>query len=772
MLHSQYLRVGANVEIPELLGFVPAGNQTFIVKGVFAGGMGVCVHLRHVGSGTEYALKGVLPDHIDDQATVDRFLDELQVWLAASSCSLIAEAIAVVRINETPCVLATWMPHGDLAHALPRLGKKEKIETLLRMVRGLSWVQNNLGVIHRDLKPSNVLLDGNDLGYVADWGLARPTGLVMRNLKKSLDAQSFDRPDRTQVGSFLGTVMYAAPEQIMGNSHIDHRADIYALGCMMFEFETGSPPFDGKTLNEVVQRQLQEKPQKLGGWFKRTELGLERVISRCLEKKPTDRFSTYEDLEGALIDIADHQGVRLDRCVLRTRYVTSPIGTGQIKQDALIVGKSVKATTDLILIEADAIAQFLEESSNLMALGRYVEAQKLLHPYVAHDQLPVGQGWMPPHSIALNYALCHIKTGRSHEIVKLFQQLDCVGDKPPEFYVNYSLLMLTASSWKESAEICWRGLSAYPRDPDIQGNLTIALANGGDIDGAADSAMQRIKIRRDIHAIEEAAGVLQRQAIQKRDTDLPRAIEIAKLVGDLIKEGMALSPRHYLLRIKEIQLRRFAYDERAVLAIAQEMIDSDECPLTFRQMALCEMIEKLSEGKSFEAALDLIQRAGQSDPARLQAVKMRTLARHRMIGKETQNGKRVVIAEVRDYFLQLQPSGYFRDPVMAAEMQDWFEDAKSATQILQEHLSESPHDWEGIKLLAMIHLRQGCNAQAVDIAQLLVKNAPWRAESYDWLAHVAKQSCRQEIAMSAVARGNEIFEKENQLYSELRACLD
>lgn len=84
-------------------------------------------------------------------------------------CSLVAEAIAVVRTNETPCVLGIWMQKGDLAHALPNLSPRQKLEALIRMVRGLSWVRENLGIIHRDLKPANVLLDQDGLAYLADW---------------------------------------------------------------------------------------------------------------------------------------------------------------------------------------------------------------------------------------------------------------------------------------------------------------------------------------------------------------------------------------------------------------------------------------------------------------------------------------------------------------------------------------------------------------------------------------------------------------------------
>jgi tetratricopeptide (TPR) repeat protein len=772
MLHSQYLRQGAIVEIPELMGYIAKGGTTFEVKGVFAGGMGVCVYLRHADTGTEYALKGVRPDHIDSQSTVDRFLDELQVWLSASACSLIAEAIAVVKVNETPCVLATWMPNGDLARALPRLDKTAKIETLLRLVRGLSWVKESLGVIHRDLKPPNILLDRDDLAYVADWGLARPIGLEMKRVRDSMNGQSLDRPDRTQAGSFLGTVTYAAPEQIMGEAHIDHRADIYALGCMMYEFETGTPPFIGKTINEIARKHIIEPPKKLGGWFKNTDLGLERVIARCLEKKPGDRFATYEDLEGELLAIACRHEVRMDRCELGLRYERTVLGKGHLKQDEIIRQEVAKAAGDFVVVEAESIEPFLEEARNLMAMSRYVEAEALLRPHAHSHQTCSGGSWLPAHSVTLNYALCLLKIRRLGDADHFLHELERVGNKPAEFYVNMSLSHLMSQRWNDAIEVCRLGLSAFPSDPDIQGNLTLSLANSGDIDMAAESAIKRIKLRRDIHALEEGAAVLQRQARAKRDFDLPRAIDIAKIAGDLLKEGIELNPRHYPLHLKLIQLRRFAYDESAVLTLSQGMIDSDNCPPIYRQLAFAEMVEKLSEGKSYQAALDLIQRSNQGSAERLMTVKMRILARHRMIGKETQDGKRVDIPEVREFFLSPSGAGHYRDPVIAAEIQDWMGDSKGAMTTLEGHLSENPNDWDGIKLMAMIYLRQGYNYQAVNIAQSLVKRAPWRAESYDVLSYVAAKASRQDIADSAKKKGDEVFQKEDQLYTSLRAQLD
>lgn len=159
MFHPQYLRKGSEIELPELSGHVPYGSPTFVVLDVHAGGMGFCVRLGHVQTHRQYALKHVHPDRIGDRESLDRFYDELQIWLSASMCSLVAEALAVVRINETPCVLSPWMQQGNLAHALPILSPQQKFEALVRIVRGLSWVHKNLATIHRDLKPTNILLD-------------------------------------------------------------------------------------------------------------------------------------------------------------------------------------------------------------------------------------------------------------------------------------------------------------------------------------------------------------------------------------------------------------------------------------------------------------------------------------------------------------------------------------------------------------------------------------------------------------------------------------
>jgi serine/threonine protein kinase len=727
MLHPKYLREGAQVEIPELSGYVLKGSPLFKVLGIHAGGMGICLHLNHNETGFQYALKGIRPDYMDDQSSIDRFFDELQVWLSASMCSLISKAIAIVRINETPCALAAWMQNGDLTYTLPILTPCQKIEVLIRMVRGLSWVHKNIGVIHRDLKPANVLFDQDNLAYIADWGLARPVGNIMSNVRASLNDRTLERPDRTQAGSFMGTVTYAAPEQILGAPDIDHRADIYAIGCMMYEFETGAPPFTGQTITEIARQHINKLPPKLGGLFKRTELGIDKVVAKCLEKRPTARPQTYEELEEILLRLGGRHGVDLNRCMVKIRYERSQLGKGHLEQNKLLKKTPIQnATTGFSVVEFDDIAPFVEEAINLMALSRYSEAEQILRPHFIPEAIGFADNWAPFHTAAVNYALCLIKLGRLEDAEKVFLRLDHNKEKPAEFYANYSLVLLSSKKWQESADVCSRGLKHFPNDPDIQGNLTIALGNIGDLDRAKESAIKRLKLRRDIHSIEEAASVLYRLARRKRDVDLPEAVSSAKIAGDLIKEGLTINPRHYPFRIQEIQLRRFAYDEERVLTLCQAMIDSDACPVPYRQIAFAEMIEKLAEGKFFNTALEMIQKVGNNLSERVLSVKMRILARHYMIGKENAKGQRVIIPEVREYYIGTNSNSTEIDTVIVAEILEWLNDPMAAVETLEKHLSKDPTDWDGVRIMALIQLRMGKHDDALHFAKSLATLAPWR----------------------------------------------
>lgn len=385
MLHPKYLREGLQVRLPEVSVGIGLQDSEFTVRGVHFGGTGQCLHLIHQRTESEFALKSVRPDLIGETAASSRFYDELRVWLSASACNLVVEAIAVVRIDNMPAVVARWMSGGDLSTHLARMGTPAKLEILLRVVRALSWAQRNLGVIHRDLKPGNILLDADGLAFVGDWGLARPAVAAVRAIAAQQEKCALDRPDRTQTGAFVGTILYAAPEQIVGLEGIDHRADIYSLGCLMYEMETGRPPFLAESAAQIAALHLAAKPPAVGGLLSRGVLGLSKTIVACLAKEPRARPQSYHELESAVLKAMALHGGDSRRCPVQIRYERTILGQGHEQQSRLLDKTFAGSSSTLAVVEFEEIYKYLQEASNLMGIARYREAAELLRPLVIQD---------------------------------------------------------------------------------------------------------------------------------------------------------------------------------------------------------------------------------------------------------------------------------------------------------------------------------------------------------------------------------------------------
>jgi predicted nucleic acid-binding Zn ribbon protein len=142
------------------------------------------------------------------------------------------------------------------------------------------------GIIHRDVKPQNILIDRNGYAKVTDFGIA--TG-----------------PDWTRVtraGSVIGSARYMSPEQVRSKP-VDGRSDIYSLGVVMYEMLTGHPPFDGTNMPEIARMHLNATPPPISDVRANLPAGLEKVVMRCLEKSPEDRFASMDELLGALVGL-------------------------------------------------------------------------------------------------------------------------------------------------------------------------------------------------------------------------------------------------------------------------------------------------------------------------------------------------------------------------------------------------------------------------------------------------------------------------------------
>jgi len=183
------------------------------------------------------------------------------------------------------------------AGALP---VRTAVDLAVQMAHGLAAAHEK-GIVHRDLKPENVFVTRDGHVKILDFGLAKlvesPLGAA-----RAADASTF--ADGTRVGMVLGTVGYMAPEQARGQV-VDHRADIFALGCVLYEMISGRRAFAGATAADTLTAILAKDPAPLGGVGVSLPAGLQGIVRRSLEKRPEDRFSSAHDLALALTAVAE-----------------------------------------------------------------------------------------------------------------------------------------------------------------------------------------------------------------------------------------------------------------------------------------------------------------------------------------------------------------------------------------------------------------------------------------------------------------------------------
>ncbi len=210
--------------------------------------------------------------------------------------------IRVLEIIEDDGVMGMvmdWVQGPDLADYLKKrtapLTSNDLELLFLPVLRALDFAHKK-GVIHRDLKPANVLVDlssGTPIPKVMDFGIA-----------KSLE----DEGQQTKTNALLGTPHYIAPEQANSSKHVDHRADIYSLGVMLYEMLCGRQPFAGRDLLQLITAHLLEPPPPMRDWGVRVAPALEAIAQKALAKSPNERFESCQAFEQALQKVLAQHG--------------------------------------------------------------------------------------------------------------------------------------------------------------------------------------------------------------------------------------------------------------------------------------------------------------------------------------------------------------------------------------------------------------------------------------------------------------------------------
>ncbi len=281
------------------------------------GGMGVVVCATHMQLDQLVAIKFLLPEGLAKPEVVGRFAREARAAAKIRS-EHVARVIDVSALeNGAPYMVMEYLEGRDLADTLLErrtLPVDEATTYILQACEAIAEA-HVAGIVHRDLKPANLFLatraDHSRTVKVLDFGISKMNDLGGKDFAL------------TKTATILGSPLYMSPEQLGGAKDLDQRADIWALGVILYELTTGEVPFGGESLSELIVSVLQRTPTSMCSLRPEIPPAFEAVVLRCLAKDRAGRFANVAELAGAL------QSFSRDQASISYARVSRILGTTQ-----------------------------------------------------------------------------------------------------------------------------------------------------------------------------------------------------------------------------------------------------------------------------------------------------------------------------------------------------------------------------------------------------------------------------------------------------------
>jgi len=271
--------------------------QYTIVSKIGAGGMGEVWCARDPRLGRDVAIKILPADFAAHADRLSRFEQEARATSTLNHPNILT-VYDIGTHHGSPYIVAELLDGEELRDRLDTgtIPVRKTIDYAQQILNGLSAAHEK-GIIHRDLKPENLFVTKDERVKILDFGIAKLTSSPQST--KSDISEDATRKVLTNPGMVLGTVGYMSPEQVRGEP-ADHRSDIFSFGAILHEMITGRRAFKRETMAETMTAILKEEPEELSASNPNISPALERVVNRCLEKKPERRFQSTADLGFAL----------------------------------------------------------------------------------------------------------------------------------------------------------------------------------------------------------------------------------------------------------------------------------------------------------------------------------------------------------------------------------------------------------------------------------------------------------------------------------------
>ena len=256
-----------------------------IVEILGEGGMAFVYKARDKQLQRDVAIKTLKPNYVNQEKFVDRFRREAQTAANLNHPNIVQ--IFDWGIEDEPYFVMEYIEGNTLTSIISgnrTVGLNDILYIGSQVANGLKEAHKR-GLVHRDIKPGNIMITPDGKVKVTDFGI-----VSLQN----------EESDITKTGAVLGTASYISPEQAQGKP-VSFESDLYSLGTVLYELIAGKPPFTGDSPIATATKHLTDKPEKLSNYRKDLPKALENAILKLLEKRPSDRFKSAEDLRALLL---------------------------------------------------------------------------------------------------------------------------------------------------------------------------------------------------------------------------------------------------------------------------------------------------------------------------------------------------------------------------------------------------------------------------------------------------------------------------------------
>lgn len=310
---------------------------------IASGGMGSVYRARHKTLGAPAAVKVLQPQLVDATELQERFNREAGIQARLQHPN-IARVLDYHEQEGRWYLVMELLGHGCLTDRLHQsngpIQLSQAIDWVRQALAGLAYAHQH-GVVHRDIKPDNLLLDAHGQVKVADFGIARDLTLGRM----------------TQTGTTMGTPHYMSPEQLLTPEKVDGRADVYAMGVVLYELLAGRPPYEGSSFFAVSQAKMQQEPPPLSELNSAVPAALEAIVRRAMARDLRQRFQSCQEFLAGLDDFESGRGagvlVKMENSVLAPEPTHLQTVQGQqlspLRPSAQVVWRTASVALGLVV---------------------------------------------------------------------------------------------------------------------------------------------------------------------------------------------------------------------------------------------------------------------------------------------------------------------------------------------------------------------------------------------------------------------------------------